>query len=96
MINNKLLKEIKEYCQLNEIEDIDGLINRMLKQGFTIEKYGSLPKPSIKKEKSKNIPKPKSNKYLVDIKVGKENIIEETVKIRSDINENSERDIYGE
>lgn len=43
MIDNKLLNEIKDYCKLNDISDINHLINKMLKQGFTIEKFGHKP-----------------------------------------------------
>ena len=50
-VNPELLKEIKNYCELNDIEDVDGLITKMLKKGFTIEKYGLTPtSPVIKKE----------------------------------------------
>lgn len=43
MINNKLLKEIEEYCILNNITDIESKINSMLRTGFNIEKYGLTP-----------------------------------------------------
>ena len=43
MINDKLYQEIKEYCELNNIEDIDKEINRLLRIGFNIEKYGVSP-----------------------------------------------------
>lgn len=41
MINLKILKEIKEYCKLNDIDDIEAEINKMLRIGFNYEKYGN-------------------------------------------------------
>ena len=35
--------EIWEYCRLNDIPNIDDFNIKMLKQGFTIEKYGTAP-----------------------------------------------------
>ena len=43
MIREKLLAEIEAYCKLNEIEDVELLVNKMLLQGFTIEKFGLTP-----------------------------------------------------
>lgn len=96
MINDKLLKEIKEYCKLNGIEDVEGLVNKMLKQGFTIEKYGEVPKPALKPEEKETKPESKSNKYLINIKIEEEKVIEETIKVKPQITENIEKDIYGE
>lgn len=66
MIQNKLLDEIKEFCQLNKIDDVDSFINKILRNGFNIEKYGN--KPSIIKDNIpiSLIPKPiaKSNKPI--------------------------------
>jgi len=39
----KLKNDIKSYCKLNKIDDIDGFIVNMVKQGLTVEKYGSTP-----------------------------------------------------
>jgi phage antirepressor YoqD-like protein len=35
--------EIWDYCRLNNITDINGFIVNMVKQGFTIEKFGATP-----------------------------------------------------
>lgn len=53
MINNKLYQEIKEYCELNNIEDINKEINRLLRIGFNIEKYGVSPFSFVQTEKMK-------------------------------------------
>ena len=73
MINNKLLEEIKEYCELNNIEDIDKEINRLLRIGFNIEKYGVSPFSFVQTEKMKE---------YIDENPIKENInkVEETPK----------------
>ena len=42
-IPNNINDEIWEYCRLNKITNIDDFILKMLKQGFTVEKYGSTP-----------------------------------------------------
>lgn len=43
VVNKELHTEIKKYCELNEIVDIDKFIEDILKQGFHIEKYGMGP-----------------------------------------------------
>lgn len=66
MINNKLLKEIEEYCLINNISDVNKEINRILKIGFNIVKYGNTPFGSFNvNEKPKEV---------------NENIIQETEK----------------
>jgi len=50
MVNKELLKEIEEYCKLNEL-DVRNTINIALIKGFTIEKYGETPTSSKKQQK---------------------------------------------
>lgn len=56
-ITDKLYKDIEKYCSYNEIDDINAFCNKMLLQGFTIEKHGMTPfedkKQEIKVEKIK-------------------------------------------
>lgn len=53
MIKDKLIEQIKQYCELNEIEDIDSFINKVLTRGFTSEKWGELiPKKKTKDQKA--------------------------------------------
>lgn len=95
-IDSKLLKEITSYCKLNNIEDIDGLINKMLKVGFDIEKFGpnmSVNKPKIEeiKETKKNTTSTKKNTTK---KVEKKKVVEDkNPKVE---NNKSEQDLYGE
>ena len=42
IFNNRVLDQIKSYCSLNKIEDIDKFISDCFRQGFNIEKYGLL------------------------------------------------------
>jgi hypothetical protein len=44
----KNFKEIYDYCYLNEIIDINSFIEKCLKQGFDIEKYGLIGEYSEK------------------------------------------------
>ena len=73
MINIKLMEEIKQYCELNNIEDLDKEINRLLRIGFNIEKYGTSPFSFVQHEKIKE---------YIDENPIKENInkVEETPK----------------
>ena len=49
-IKDKLVKEIKEYCKLNEIEDVDEFANECTINGFTIIKFGTSPLDNINRE----------------------------------------------
>lgn len=42
-IPKKIKEEIWEYCRLNDISNIDDFILKLIRQGFTSEKYGSTP-----------------------------------------------------
>lgn len=42
-INETLEKEIKDYCLLNKIENLDSFKENILRQGFNIQKFGSTP-----------------------------------------------------
>ena len=49
---NRILveKEIKAYCCLNNISDIEGFITQCLVIGFNTFKYGTSPSDNIKRE----------------------------------------------
>ena len=42
--NKKIMQAASTYCKLNNIEDIDGFIEKCFQSGFNIEKYGLLGK----------------------------------------------------
>lgn len=68
-IQSKLYNEIKEYCELNDL-DIDKYINDKIKEGLMLEKYGNTPFLSYKAPKDGK----KEQTYELD---GKEYTIEE-------------------
>ena len=41
-IPKKIRDEIREFCKLNDIEDIEDFILKNIKTGFNIEKYGTV------------------------------------------------------
>ena len=70
-INDKLLKEIENYCNFNNIENIEEEINNMLRVGFNIIRYGTKPFDN--------------NKELKEIE--KEIVIKKTTKTKKKIEE---------
>lgn len=59
MANRALIeKEIKEYCKLNNINDVAGFITQCLLQGFNTFKFGTSPSDNIKREKNEIEHKP--------------------------------------
>ena len=48
-ISKELKKEINDYCRINNITNIDDFTIKILKQGFTVEKYGATPQVIEKK-----------------------------------------------
>lgn len=70
MIDEKLFNEIKEYCVINNINDIEKEINKLLRIGFNYEKYGNSPfyeKQDIK-ENDIEVIKEKVDKQKEEIK----------------------------
>lgn len=45
-----LCKAIAEYCEANDIEDVNAFANRCATQGFNIAKYGLSPGDNIERE----------------------------------------------
>ena len=43
-------KQIKEYCSINSIDNIEGFCVECLMKGFSIEKFGNYPLDKIKME----------------------------------------------
>lgn len=52
MIDNELYLEIVQYCQLNDITNIEKEINSMLRKGFSIVKYGSSPFEKMREQQN--------------------------------------------
>lgn len=51
-MDDKLIKEITNFCKLNDIEDVEKQINACLRKGFDILKYGTSPIDNYKIEKN--------------------------------------------
>lgn len=49
-INPMLERQIRQYCQLNDIEDVNAFANRCATQGFSIIKFGTSPKDNFERE----------------------------------------------
>jgi hypothetical protein len=84
MINlpNQLMDDILDYCRLNNIPNIDDFIIKMVRQGFTVEKYGATP---VTKTVEKIVEK------IVEVPVEKivEKIVEVPVEMEDDELKNS-------
>jgi len=50
-MNEKLYLDIKEYCQINGVDDVDKFINKCTLQGFNIVRFGFTPKDNVNREK---------------------------------------------
>lgn len=81
-INKKLLKDITQYCNLNDIENIEEEINKYIQIGFNVIRFGTAPfqeyqeEVVIKKQKTvKNKKEEISSEKTEDIK---EEILQES------------------
>ena len=102
-IPKELLEDIKQYCKVNNIVDVDKYIVKIIRQGHLIEKFGSTPfnkEPEviIKEvivEKTKKQPT-KSKK--VETKKKEVTPKEKSVKIDKNvkIDNKDKTDLYGE
>lgn len=74
-----LEKSIKEYCKLNNIDDINNFSKRCLQLGFNITKFGIDPKDNINRENLGIIddaPKIEEEKKTRKLRVSKKKIEE--------------------
>jgi hypothetical protein len=72
LIPETLKKEIDYYCKINNITGIDDFIVKLIKQGFTVEKFGATPQP-----REKIIEKIVENRVEVPV----EKIVEKIVEV---------------
>ena len=79
-IDTKLIKDIEEYCSINNIENPSKYVTKLLKKAFMEEKYGKKPDIFVKQEKEKDSIKPISS---TETKIEKEkvNFVEEVHKL---------------
>ena len=76
-MDKKLRKEFEEYCELNEIEDVEDFIGKCTKDGFTLDKYGVAP--FLPKSQIQEIPVEKEVIKEVIVEVEKEVIVEKII-----------------
>lgn len=81
MINGDLVKQIEEYCKLNNIPDAHNYINQLLRDGFNVAKYGSGPFTSQPKERIVEKEVIKTVEVPVEVEVIKEVRVEVEVPV---------------
>ena len=75
-IPKELKDELWDYCRLNNITNIDEFTLKLLKQGYTIEKYGATPiSNTIEKivEKIVEVPVEKIVEKIVEVPIQMDN-----------------------
>ena len=75
IFSKEVLKTINNYCDLNEIEDVDGFIKKCFDTGFNIKKYGLLGKTLNDDEKDL------IQEVIIEKEVIKEIIVEKRVDV---------------
>lgn len=79
-IDIKLIKDIEEYCSINNIENPSKYVTKLLKKAFMEEKYGT--KPDIFNTQEKEKPSIKQISPIeTNIKEEKVNFVEEVCKL---------------
>jgi len=97
-IPKNLKNEIWEYCRMNDISNIDEFIIKMVRQGYTVEKFGATPVGAgeiteVEKIVEKIIEVPVEKIVEKTIEVPVEKIVEKEVYITDDeqVNELSKK-----
>lgn len=86
-----LKDEIDGYCKANKIKDVEKFIEKLIRQGFTIEKYGMTP-DIIPTKKPEAVPTNQTN--IID-QIAE--IEKEAVKVKEEkIIKKQDTDLYGE
>lgn len=111
-IPKQLKDDIWDYCRANNITNIDEFIMKLIRQGFTIEKFGATPMVSTKPSKvipevpvkiiepiSLEVPE-NIKKHKATVKKVKDKIEAEVKTINKEISardqKNNKIDLYGE
>ena len=81
-INKKLLKDIIQYCNLNEIENIEEEINKYIQIGFNVIRFGTAPFQEYQEEvvikKQKTVKNKKEEIFSEKTEDIKEEILQES------------------
>ena len=77
-----ITKQIKEYCSLNSIDDIEGFCVKCLMKGLSIEKFGNSPLDKIKMENGEDTEKKEQESIKSENvkKVRKVKVVKKTIK----------------
>lgn len=105
-LSKELKKEIWEYCRANNITNIDDFTLKLVKQGFTVEKFGATPEVKMVEkvvERIVEVPTPVTDdevsqalkKALDDLKLANARI-EELQKELTAKKSKPNKDLYGE
>ncbi len=88
--------EFIQYCELNDIKDIEKFAREVFQKGFTIVKYGELPDQV--KAKIMNVKKYQPNIFVDDVEIEEPPIIDPPSRIKTNIkvNKADNKDIYDE
>ena len=75
-------KQIKEYCSINSIDNIEGFCVECLMKGFSIEKFGNSPLDKIKMENGIDIEKKEQESVKNENikKIRKVKVVKKTIK----------------
>lgn len=103
-IPKKIQDEIQYYCKINNIEDIDKFLVKIIRDGFNIAKYGNgptniviAPKEEIEiKPISLNVPDSLKNIIENNKTEEVEKKILDIVKVPKELIENKKKDLYDE
>lgn len=89
---SNLKGDIKKYCELNNIEDVDKFTQNLLQQGFNIEKYGMGPIEKLTPEVvEKEVPVEKVVEVIKEVpmekivEVEKEVPVEKIVEVEKEV-----------
>jgi hypothetical protein len=95
-IPKQLKDDIWDYCRANDITDIEGFTIKMVKDGFTVEKYGY--KPNIPVQPKKEVPTPTETPKTEVSEPLPLDPVEEVVKELKKVEDKPapKKDIYGE
>ena len=52
-INPTIEKQVRNYCEINGIDDVNAFVNRCALQGLNILKYGTSPIDNVNRENAK-------------------------------------------
>ena len=85
-VNQTLERQIRQYCELNDIDDINAFANRCLSQGFSIIKFGTSPMDNIERE-NKGIKDLNKDEYKKQTKETQPSREEESKRVTEEIDE---------